>query len=130
MGATVIATYRSDRAVAVVDASQRGGVDPNHMSCCYGTGKVRLDGYWPGRYRLFAFAGDVANGDGVHGSQWVGAHGGTGDLEKAARQVTVARGRRATYSLKQTSPKLLVKNTFTINNRLADTHRTHRWSVA
>lgn len=69
--------------VAVVDESQHGGVDPNHLSCTYGTGSIRLDGYWPGRYRLFAVPGDVANGDGVHGSQWVGAHGGTGDLEKA-----------------------------------------------
>lgn len=40
---------------------------------------IQVDYYWPGRYRLFAHTTD-----GVHGSQWVGAGGGTGDLEQAA----------------------------------------------
>lgn len=68
----------SDACVAVVDEAARGSVDPYHLWCSYGTGAIRIGMYWPGRYRLFA-----QPRDGVHGSQWVGAQGGTGNLERA-----------------------------------------------
>jgi hypothetical protein len=66
--------------VVVVDEQARGVVSPNSNSVCADTqGNIRLDYYWPGRYRMF-----VHTTDGVHGSQWVGESGGTGDLEQAA----------------------------------------------
>jgi 5-hydroxyisourate hydrolase-like protein (transthyretin family) len=68
--------------VYIADENERG-VSPEHMQCAYGSGKIRLTAWFPGRYRIFAVPGNVSAGDGVHGSQWVGADGGTGDLEQA-----------------------------------------------
>ncbi|MBN6039100.1 carboxypeptidase-like regulatory domain-containing protein [Amycolatopsis sp. 195334CR] len=70
-------------ACVYIMAEHERSVSPDHMQCAYGTGKLRLTAWFPGRYRLFAVAGNKYAGDGVHGSQWVGAHGGTGDLEQA-----------------------------------------------
>ncbi|MEW2500707.1 carboxypeptidase regulatory-like domain-containing protein [Amycolatopsis sp. NPDC047767] len=72
-----------DACLAIVDPTQHGSVSPDNMSCAFGTGKLDLDFLWPGKYRFFAVPGNVAGGDGAHGSQWVGARGGTGDVEKA-----------------------------------------------
>lgn len=66
-------------ACIVVLDERAGGVVRQNPACADDQGRIRLDYYWPGRYRLFAYATD-----GVHGSQWVGARGGTGDLEQAA----------------------------------------------
>lgn len=66
--------------VTVLDEQAHGVVQAESNSVCADTeGNIQLDYYWPGRYRLF-----VHTTDGVHGSQWVGANGGTGDLEQAA----------------------------------------------
>ncbi|MDI5975933.1 carboxypeptidase regulatory-like domain-containing protein [Amycolatopsis magusensis] len=70
-------------ACVYIMAEHERSVSPQHMQCAYGTGKLRLTAWFPGRYRLFAVAGNMYAGDGVHGSQWVGANGGTGDLEQA-----------------------------------------------
>jgi carboxypeptidase family protein len=64
--------------VVVLDEQTHNVVRPDGV-CADGQGKVQLDYYWPGRYRLFVYTTD-----GVHGSQWVGANGGTGDVEQAA----------------------------------------------
>lgn len=65
--------------VGRVDEASRGVVDQYLDDCADQTGKLRLGMQWAGRTRLF-----VRPGDGVHGSQWVGTDGGTGDLELAA----------------------------------------------
>jgi len=66
--------------VVVLDEQARGVVQPESNSVCADAqGNIRLDYYWPGRYRVFVYTTD-----GVHGSQWVGAGGGTGDLAQAA----------------------------------------------
>lgn len=54
------------------------GVVHNTSTCSDNQGVVRIGGYWPGRFRAFVHATD-----GVHGAQWVGAHGGTGNVDKA-----------------------------------------------
>ncbi|GAA0567452.1 carboxypeptidase-like regulatory domain-containing protein [Actinomadura livida] len=54
--------------------------------CSDGSGELRIPQLWPGKYKLF-----ITPTDGVHGRQWVGLNGGTGDMEKAAR-FTVASG--------------------------------------
>lgn len=64
--------------VVIVDEQARGVVRRNPV-CGDSQGNVRIDYYFPGRYRMFVYATD-----GVHGSQWVGKQGGTGDLEQAA----------------------------------------------
>ncbi|WP_326834611.1 carboxypeptidase regulatory-like domain-containing protein [Amycolatopsis rhabdoformis] len=69
--------------VAIVDPTKHSSVSTSDMACTYGSGQVQMDYLWPGKYRFFAVPGDVANGDGVHGSQWVGARGGTGDVDQA-----------------------------------------------
>jgi len=63
--------------VVVTDEQSNGVVTPSHR-CSGADGLVRFDQYWPGRYRLYVYSID-----GVHGSQWVGLNGGTGDLEQA-----------------------------------------------
>lgn len=70
-------------ACVYIAGENERGVSPSHMQCAYGSGQLRLTAWFPGRYRLFAVPGDMNSGDGVHGSQWVGASGGTGDLEQA-----------------------------------------------
>jgi hypothetical protein len=68
----------NDACVSIQDSNAKGVVDTYYQRCAYGTDKVRVGMYWPGRYRLFAVPKDSA-----HGTQWVGAQGGTGDPEKA-----------------------------------------------
>lgn len=65
--------------VGQVDETSRGVVGQDLRDCADQTGRLRLGMQWPHRTRLFA-----RPGDGVHGSQWVGTDGGTGDLELAA----------------------------------------------
>lgn len=55
-------------------------VDWYQSHCGYdGTGKLRVNGYWPGRERFFVYPRTSAS----HGSQWVGENGGTGDVDQA-----------------------------------------------
>ncbi|MEU3644295.1 carboxypeptidase-like regulatory domain-containing protein [Lentzea sp. NPDC034063] len=59
---------------------RRNVVDWNQSHCGYdGTGKLRVNGYWPGRERFFVYPRASAS----HGSQWVGENGGTGDVDQA-----------------------------------------------
>jgi hypothetical protein len=55
-------------ACVYIAGENERGVSPSNMQCAYGSGQL---------------PGNVSTGDGVHGSQWVGADGGTGDLEQA-----------------------------------------------
>lgn len=68
--------------VYIANENERS-VSPSQLQCAYGTGQLRLTAWFPGRYRIFAVPGNMNSGDGVHGSQWVGANGGTGELEQA-----------------------------------------------
>ncbi|MFI6095525.1 collagen binding domain-containing protein [Lentzea sp. NPDC051213] len=69
-----------DGCYVTVEARQNNVVSTGHERCSTdGTGKLRVDGFWPGRQRLFAFPRTSA----AHGSQWVGENGGTGDVEQA-----------------------------------------------
>ncbi|MBP2479388.1 hypothetical protein JOF53_008260 [Crossiella equi] len=61
----------------------RFGIPSANLHCAHGTGKLSVDFLEPGRYRIFAVPGNLAGGDGVHGAQWVGPGGGTGDPELA-----------------------------------------------
>jgi hypothetical protein len=49
-----------------------------HESDCLTDGQFDTMGFEPDQYKLF-----VKPTDGVHGAQWVGASGGTGDIDKA-----------------------------------------------
>jgi len=66
---------------------QGSGSNP---ACSDETGKVVLTGLLANSYNIFAQAGD-----GVHGHQWVGPHGGTGQKEQAT-VVTLTTGQAAT----------------------------------
>jgi hypothetical protein len=69
-----------DGCYVTVEPRQRNVV-PNGPGTCGtdGTGKLRVTGQWPGTQRLFAFPRTST----VHGSQWVGENGGTGDVDQA-----------------------------------------------
>ncbi|MCO1579883.1 hypothetical protein M8C13_29435 [Crossiella sp. SN42] len=68
--------------VGIADADQRD-LDQDGQDCAHGTGRAEITYLAPGKYRLFAMPGDRSGGDGVHGSQWVGPEGGTGDPAQA-----------------------------------------------
>jgi hypothetical protein len=51
---------------------------PQELPCSGGSAELDVAGLVPDRYKLF-----VAPTDGAHGAQWVGPHGGTGDLDLA-----------------------------------------------
>ncbi|WP_157368225.1 carboxypeptidase-like regulatory domain-containing protein [Alloactinosynnema sp. L-07] len=67
----------SGACVTLVEAGARGVVGTESI-CADDQGLVRFDGMRPGRHRAFVRATDS-----VHGSQWVGVHGGTGNIDRA-----------------------------------------------
>ncbi|MEV4670825.1 carboxypeptidase regulatory-like domain-containing protein [Actinomadura sp. NPDC049382] len=67
-------------------ATRERGNKTLDQECSDSDGKLRIPQLWPGKYRLF-----ITPTDGVHGRQWVGSNGGTGDMEKAV-WFTVASG--------------------------------------
>ncbi|WP_461119677.1 hypothetical protein [Saccharothrix stipae] len=68
--------------VAEVDEGARGSVPQYLDTCADSAGRLRLGMRFTGRTKLFA-----RPTDGVHGSQWVGPDGGTGDVDQAAWHV-------------------------------------------
>ncbi|WP_436497601.1 carboxypeptidase regulatory-like domain-containing protein [Actinokineospora sp. HUAS TT18] len=73
------ATAAPVAGACVVLVNEEGrGVVHDHTNCADSQGVVRVGGYPAGRFRAF-----VKTTDGVHGAQWVGAHGGTGNVDKA-----------------------------------------------
>jgi hypothetical protein len=91
-----------------VDAVSPGGQRlPAQRGCSDANGKVRIGGLAAGSYVLLAHALD-----GVHGSQWVGPTGGTGN-ESLAQTVTVQPGQVRTQPAITLDPSGGVKGTVT-----------------
>ncbi|MFI0405643.1 carboxypeptidase regulatory-like domain-containing protein [Actinomadura sp. 3N508] len=72
-------TLFGPQAATTKAAARKRGRGSLSEECSDASGTLRLPQLPPGRYRLF-----ITPTDGVHGRQWVGANGGTGDMEKAA----------------------------------------------